>query len=787
MNQIFSVAIIYNAALLYMLSGILGISNLLPARYLRLRPVVQGLMTALLCIAVMALSYILQPGVAFDTRSVLISVTALIFGAIPVLITVAASSVYRLAAGGAGTLPGLVVIFLSAIIGLVWRRWIFHKNSKQRWLSIYSMSIVVHTCMLASMLLFPYPESIAFIRKIGMPVMLIYPIFSILLSLHLLHRIERHHFVDQLKESEDRFRLLFNKTPIGYLSLDRNGHFIEVNQQWLDNLGYTREEVIGKWFGDFLSPSYSETFKGRFLKYKEQGHIHIEFELVHKSGACLVFDFEGNIGYETDGEFKQTHSILHDISDRKSAENALMLSENRHSSYIENAPDAIFITDEDGYYIEVNKNASAITGFSQEELLKMNIRDITDKESMDVAIFNFRKLQQTGSMSAELKYLPKNGLIRWWTVSAVRLSENRYLGFSSDITDRKETEEKLVFLSYHDYLTGLYNRRFFEEETKRLDVGSELPLSVIIGDINGLKIINDTLGYAEGDKIIIETAELIRQCCRSEDIPSRTGGDEFSIILPRTDDVAAYEVLVKIQNAFILYNSKISRDSFKISIALGFGTKETAEDNILQAKKIAETYMSQRKLLEKTSSRSALISSIKATMLAKSQETGEHAERLVLLTRKIGRLLLMSQSELDHLELFATLHDIGKVGISDQILNKPGKLNAEEWKEMKKHPAIGSSIAKASPELMGIAEDILCHHERWDGKGYPRGLSGTDIPISSRILAIVDSYDAMTEDRHYRGAMSHQDAMAQIRDNAGIQFDPELVKLFIHGVMGGYE
>lgn len=148
------------------------------------------------------------------------------------------------------------------------------------------------------------------------------------------------------------------------------------------------------------------------------------------------------------------------------------------------------------------------------------------------------------------------------------------------------------------------------------------------------------------------------------------------------------------------------------------------------------------------------------------------------LAKKIGSLLNLSEIDLDHLELLATLHDIGKIGISEQILNKPGKLNDAEWFEMRKHPEIGYRIALSTSNLAPIAEYILCHHERWDGTGYPQKLAGTNIPLLSRILTVVDSYDAMTQDRAYRKAMSHEDAMAEIQINSGTQFDPQIVKVF---------
>ena len=166
-------------------------------------------------------------------------------------------------------------------------------------------------------------------------------------------------------------------------------------------------------------------------------------------------------------------------------------------------------------------------------------------------------------------------------------------------------------------------------------------------------------------------------------------------------------------------------------------------------------------------------------MYEKSHETEEHSERLAALTRMVGEALKLSQIELDHLELLATLHDIGKVGIDDRILGKPGKLTAEEWLEMKKHPEIGYRIAAASPELVSISEFILSHHEHWDGSGYPKGLAGEAIPLLSRIIAVTDAYDAMTENRVYRKAMDRESAIAEIKNNAGTQFDPEIAKLFV--------
>jgi diguanylate cyclase (GGDEF)-like protein/PAS domain S-box-containing protein len=352
-------------------------------------------------------------------------------------------------------------------------------------------------------------------------------------------------------------------------------------------------------------------------------------------------------------------------------------------------------------------------------------------------------------------------------------------GLIIDITDQKEKQEEIRYLSYHDGLTGLYNRIYFEQEKKRLDKEAYLPLTVMIGDINGLKMLNDAFGHAEGDQLIIETANVIRSCCGKEAIVARTGGDEFTIMFPNTGSEAAYKILKSIQQACEDFNSYTFNDAYHINISLGYATKEKPDDDFDRIQKLAEDYMYKRKLLDRNSSHSALLSSIKSTMYAKSEETEQHAERLQRLARLLGARLNLSDNELDELSLLATLHDIGKVGISDKILKKPGKLNDEEWMEMKKHPEIGYRIAMATPELMSIANYILCHHERWDGRGYPQALKGESIPMLSRIIAVVDSYDAMTQDRPYRKAMSKTIALNEIQDCAGTQFDPKVAMAFI--------
>lgn len=327
----------------------------------------------------------------------------------------------------------------------------------------------------------------------------------------------------------------------------------------------------------------------------------------------------------------------------------------------------------------------------------------------------------------------------------------------------------------HDKLTGLYNRAFFEEELQRLDTARQLPLSVVIGDLNGLKITNDVFGHTEGDNILKSAAKNLMKVCRAEDITARWGGDEFIILLPQTPEKAADEICTRIRS--------ICRDSsdtkVQISISLGHATKALPDEDMREALKKAEDRMYRHKLLESRSFRSTFVSSLKETLFEKCQETSEHIERMEQFSVIIGTAMGLSDNELDELKLLAMLHDVGKVAINGSILDKKGKLNHREWEEMRMHSEIGYRIAQASSELSQIADYILCHHERWDGSGYPLGKRGLEIPKLSRIISVIDAYDVMTHARSYKTAMSHKDAVEELERCSGKQFDPGIVDIFI--------
>ena len=351
----------------------------------------------------------------------------------------------------------------------------------------------------------------------------------------------------------------------------------------------------------------------------------------------------------------------------------------------------------------------------------------------------------------------------------------RIVSTLSNITNRKKYEEEILFLSYSDKLTGLKNRVYMEKQFENLDRDEKSRYFIIIGDLNGLKMANDSIGHIEGDKLLCAVSNVIKGLCEDSDVVSRWGGDEFVILIKEKDSVYVSDLTNRIRNAV----AKISEFHFKISIALGYAEKDENSKGSEFVMSLAEKRMYRNKLMENNSARNATISSLLRTLHEKHSETEEHTMRIKSLSLRLAKRLDLSQDKIDEIELLSLLHDIGKIGIPEQILMKPATLTSEEWEIMKSHTEIGCRIAKSTPELSHIAYEILSHHEKYDGTGYPNGLKGEEIPILSRIINVIDSFDVMTHKRVYKDAMSIDNAYEELKQCSGSQFDPLIVDEFI--------
>lgn len=472
------------------------------------------------------------------------------------------------------------------------------------------------------------------------------------------------------------------------------------------------------------------------------------------------------------------------VSYEKDVKRKFKTERKNFEALFKNSSDAIAIVDDENRIIEVNEKFEKLFEYKQEEIKGKDIDSLIVSTDKIEEAKNFTELLFKDKVdSVETVRYDKYGNPKDIELKGIPILLDGKLigGYASykDISVRKAFEKDILFMSYHDQLTGIYNRRYFEEKLKELDTEENYPLSLVMADLNGLKLANDAFGHSFGDKLLIKTAEILNNSLKGEEFVSRMGGDEFIIVLPKTSPEELREYINNISEK--IYKTRIG--TIDLSVSFGWDTKNNDDQDIIDLLNKAESYMYKRKLSESPSMISSTIKIIISTLHEKNKRERLHSERVGEICEAIGREMGFDQEELSELKLIGLMHDIGKIGIDEKILNKDGKLTSEEYEEIKKHPEIGYRILSSANQMSDIAEYTLAHHERWDGKGYPNGISEKEIPLVSRIIAVADAYDAMTSERTYRNPLSEEAAVEELRKNAGTQFDPIIVKIFTEKVL----
>lgn len=601
--------------------------------------------------------------------------------------------------------------------------------------------------------------------------------------------------ISQVKLSEQRYRLVSVISNTGVWEYRINNNYLWGSPEYFSMLGFNQhdfhlgEDNVTETWDDLLHPEDLELATKHFADYvriQPNAMYESHFRLRTATGDYRWIWSRGNFVRDENGEPTDVIIGTHiDMTDYKNQEKEKEELRHQLDLLILEMPMGLalheMIYDEannpmDYMFLTVNDNFESLLGIKKESLIGKTVLEVNpdyDKEWITL----YGNVATSGIPISYEQYDEK--LDKHYSFKVYAPKYGQFAVIFEDITQRKQAEAKVYYASQHDYLTNLPNRRYFDEKIREFDQSHHYPLVIGMMDIDGLKVINDTLGHFVGDQVIVETAKMLKAVFSKEAFIARIGGDEFVILLPNSS-IDAFKVL---QDHMITQMHAVKIQGIDISIAFGIAVK-TSDDVHIEALLIrAENNMYANKVLHGKSTRNQIIVTLFDTLKEKYEEERTHSSRVSKYCALMGSQLNLQESEILELELAGRMHDIGKISIPDSILRKQGKLDEEEWAIMKTHTTYGYQILRTADQYSRLAEYALTHHEYIDGKGYPQGLTGEEIPLFSRIIAICDAYEAMTSDRQYRKALSNDNAIAELYRCSGTQFDARLVELFVNKVL----
>ncbi|MGM0414742.1 MAG: diguanylate cyclase, partial [Bacillota bacterium] len=542
-------------------------------------------------------------------------------------------------------------------------------------------------------------------------------------------------------EREELFQSIIATLPDILLFLDDQGRYLKIWTGQNENLYDVRERLLGKKINEVLPEQQAKVIMQNLNEALNDVEIKVfEYELEVLGGKKW---FEARmIAAGSD----RAVMVVRDISDRVSAYNKI---EELHNVAIKLAS----ANNEETVYKLTVEAAERILEFDVCTLdlvednmfkVKMTSSGVPDggsvsgpvdgiggkvyKNQESLITKDVREEELANPVKSEYRSaitvpIEEYGIFQVISVEVGKFDKNDLkltellISHTATAIKRLRAEKEIRYLGFHDKLTGLYNRMFVEEELRRLDSKRQLPLSIIAGDVNSLKLVNDAFGHEAGDELLKKVAVILEDSCRKEDIIGRFGGDEFTIILPDTSKKEAEKILLRIKDNCKNEDSTI----IPVSIALGLATKNSQNEDVNEVLKNADTNMYENKIKESEKVKNLVLETLMGKLGEKEFETQLHCERLKKMAMEIGAELGFDSNNLERLKKAAYLHDIGMISTSEEILKKEAKLTDKEWEEIQKHPETGYRIARSSDKLTDIANVILYHHERWDGNGYPRG------------------------------------------------------------------
>lgn len=588
------------------------------------------------------------------------------------------------------------------------------------------------------------------------------------------------------REERDRFDKIINQLPIIFSEVNIDGSIRYVNEGFKTHFAEAYEKHKGGCALHLLPEDEREIIKRDYLSLTPANQIGDYIQHIEDKNKWIQWKQMAN--FDDANELISYYSLGIDITDRKKLE----LNERQELEQIKAAMEnhravMIFLEIDDGRIIYANRAASEFYGYSNEELLKMHINEINMLDE-DTLKFMRQNISPNNKDYYVVPHRLKNGEIKMVDGYGSKIDfENRKVLFLTifDVTEKENAMKEIKRLAYHDHLTGVYNRRYLDETFKKLNEDKNKPLALILGDINGLKLVNDTYGMNIGDQLIIQSVNLMKEIIPKNSLLARIGGDEFMILIPNADEKMVYKLTDELEKGLektINLDSKGEIEVF-LSVSYGYSIQDNISKNMDYLVREAELHLKRKKSYNERSTHSQMIVAMMSTLFQKSEREQKHSVRVGKFCEEIAKSLNWDNERINKLKVAGSFHDIGKIGIDESILNKPGKLSREEWDIMKLHPIKGASILEVIEEYQDIVDVVAYHHERIDGSGYPSGLKGEDIPIKSRIIAVADAYDAMTEQRAYRNPLTKEEAISELYRCSGSQFDPEIVEVFVKEVL----
>ena len=590
-------------------------------------------------------------------------------------------------------------------------------------------------------------------------------------------------------ESESKFGRGIEEAPVPIIIHAEDGEILKISKALTEITGYTLEDIptIQSWAEKSYEGNEEEIQEAIKGMYCMKGSQHAGvFSVKTKSGNLRIWDFHTtNIGNISDGRSIIMNVAL-DITDKKMMEIEMVREKNLFKTTLSSVGDGVISYNENGKIILMNKVAESLTGWKFEEVIGRRFEDVFNvidefsREKKESIVNKVIESKRISGLEKNTILVSRDGSERLIENNAVPILNRKgelegIVLIFREYSVIKQNLDQINYLNYRDQLTGLFNKDFYQEELLRLDIERNLPLSIIVGEISGLKLINDVFGHGMGDELLKKAAQLIKMGCRGDEIIARYGIDGFIVLLPKTDVAETDIIINRIKK--IIEGDKLG--DIDISITFVAGTKKVKNENMDEIFGKAEEELKQEKLIKDPNVEDKIINTILEKLHKKN--TAEVVSRL---SESMGREIGLNEEKILTLKKLGLLHDIGEIAIEKGILEKKGELTESERGEVNRHPEVGYRILSTVKDMTEMAEYVLYHHERWNGKGYPKGLKAEEIPIESRIIAIADAYEAMSSDRSYRGALPIKVVIDELEKNAGIQFDPELVFIFIKKVIG---